>query len=755
MASERLNVTDVCDAVEFHESADGMALYGQAGRWAPSTQRGGKKMDYVTHLKPDGTYQPLREHEENVAALAGEFAAAFGAQEHGHRTGLLHDIGKYSANGQKRQRDPAHTAKVDHASAGAQMAWQMRDCVAAFAVAGHHGGLPDRGDKTNDGGGTLCARLNKHLTGGNDPSAWKTEIEIPAKARFPAWLAAEKDARRLAMYTRMLFSCLVDADYLDTETAIQGGQPRGEGETTERLLEKLNAHVAPWLEAPANELCAKRSAILARCLRGGEDERGLYTLTVPTGGGKTISSLAFALSHAAKHGLKRVIYVVPYTSIILQNTDVFDEVLGAENVLEHHSQVEFADDGEETSEAYRKRLACENWDAPVVVTTAVQFFESLYAAKTPKCRKLHNITNSVVIFDEAQTIPVPFLMPCVSAIGELVQHYGVTAVLCTATQPALGRLFKQLAPTLVQREIAPDPDGLFDDFRRVSFRREGVFTPEELAARLAEAEQVLCIVNTRKRAQQVYEGLPEEGRFHLSTLMIPTDREETLNVIRARLRTGQVCRVVSTSLVEAGVDVDFPSVWRELAGLDSILQAAGRCNREGKRSAAESVVHVFEAEGTPPHAMIQQREATTKVMGEFEEINTRPAIRAYFDRLLWVKGDDALDAERILNSERACTFRKTAEAFRLIDADTCTVYVPNEGNAEDIAQLRAGLYSRALIRRLGRSSVNVYQNEYKNLVFAGIVEDHQEDGFGILIQPDAYKPKCGLSTEAGDGFLSK
>lgn len=721
---------------------------------AVCTKKGKNGMDYVTHLKPDGTYQPLREHEENVAALAGEFAAAFGAQEHGHRTGLLHDIGKYSANGQKRQRDPAHTAKVDHASAGAQMAAQLGDPFAAFAVAGHHGGLPDRGDKMNDGGGTLWARLNKCLTGGNDPSAWKTEIEIPAKARFPAWLAAEKDARRLAMYTRMLFSCLVDADYLDTETAIQGGQPRGEGETLECLLEKLNAHVAPWLEAPANDLCAKRSEILARCLRGGEDERGLYTLTVPTGGGKTISSLAFALSHAAKHGMERVIYVIPYTSIIEQNADVFAKVLGEENVLEHHSQVEFADDGEETPEAYRKRLACENWDAPVVVTTAVQFFESLYAAKTSKCRKLHHIANSVVIFDEAQTIPVRFLMPCVSAIGELVQHYGVTAVLCTATQPALGKLLKQLAPTLVQREIAPDPDGLFDDFRRVSFRREGVFTPEELAGRLAETEQVLCIVNTRKRARQVYESLPEEGRFHLSTLMIPTDREETLNVIRARLRTGQVCRVVSTSLVEAGVDVDFPSVWRELAGLDSILQAAGRCNREGKRSAAESVVHVFEAEGDPPRSMRQQREAATEVMGEFEEINTRPAIRAYFNQLLWVKGDDALDEKRILNSERACTFRKTAEAFRLIDADTCTVYVPNEGNAEDIAQLCAGLYSRALVRRLGRSGVNVYRHEYEKLVSAAVVEDYGQDGFGILIQPDAYNSKCGLSTEAEDAFLS-
>ena len=714
-------------------------------------------MAYVTHLKPDGTYQPLKAHEENVAALAGKFAEAFGAKAHGERTGLLHDIGKYSDNGQKRQRDPEHTAKVDHATAGAQLAAQLGDYYAAYAVMGHHSGLPDTGDDSNEGGGTFWTRLNKRLTGGNDPSAWKTEIEIPTKIQFPAWLEAEKDVRRCAMYIRMLFSCLVDADYLDTETAIQGGQPRGKGETLERLLEKLNAHVAPWLEAPANDLCAKRSAILARCLRGGEDERGLYTLTVPTGGGKTISSLAFALSHAVKHGLRRVIYVVPYTSIILQNTDVFDEVLGEENVLEHHSQVEIPDDDEEeeTPEAYKKRLACENWDAPVVMTTAVQFFESLYAAKTSKCRKLHNIANSVVIFDEAQTLPLPFLIPCVSAIGELVQHYGVTAVLCTATQPALGRLFEQLAPTLVQHEIAPDPDGLFDDFRRVSFQREGIFTPEELAERLTETEQVLCIVNTRKCAQQVYEGLPEEGRFHLSTLMIPTDREKTLDVIRERLRNGQVCRVVSTSLVEAGVDVDFPSVWRELAGLDSILQAAGRCNREGRRSAAESVVHVFETEGEFPASMTQQREAATKVMEEFEEINTRPAIRAYFKQLLWVKGDEALDAKQILSSERACAFQSTAKAFHLIENNSYTVYVPNKKNAKDIAKLRAGEYNRSLIRRLGRSSVNVYQDEYKNLVFAGIVEDHKEDGFGILIQADQYKPKCGLSTEVKNAVIMR
>ena len=713
-------------------------------------------MEYVTHLREDGSYQPLKEHLEGTATRSAKFAASFGSSSHAERTALLHDIGKYSPNGQRRQRDPEHTAKLDHSTAGAKAAADLDDMHAAFAIAGHHGGLPDLGTRLSLDDGTLCARLNKKLTGGDDPSAWRSEISLPTGVQLtPPWLP-RNDVRLTAMYIRMLFSCLVDADFLDTERALSKEEkPRGIGDSMPALLEKLQAHVAKWLEEPKSDLCALRNEVLRRCLRGSEDPQGLYSLTVPTGGGKTVSSLAFALSHAVKHGMKRIIYVIPYTSIIDQNAKVFQEILGDENVVEHHSQVDLPDTDAETPDALRKRLACENWDAPVIVTTAVQFFESFYAAKPGRCRKLHNVANSVVIFDEAQTLPISLMRPCVSVIDQLVQHYGVTAVLCTATQPALGRLFKQLAPTLVQREIAPDPDGLFDDFRRVSFQREGVFTPEELAGRLAEVEQVLCIVNTRKRAQQVYERLPEEGRFHLSTLMIPTDREETLNVIRARLRNGQVCRVVSTSLVEAGVDVDFPSVWRELAGLDSILQAAGRCNREGKRSAAESVVHVFDAEGDPPRSMMQQREAATKVMGEFEEINTRPAIRAYFNRLLWVKGDDALDAKRILNSERACTFRKTAEAFRLIDADTCTVYVPNEGNAEDIAQLRAGLYSRALIRRLGRSSVNVYQNEYKNLVFAGIVEDHQEDGFGILIQPDAYKPKCGLSTEVGDGFLAK
>lgn len=703
-------------------------------------------MEFVTHRREDGTFQPLKEHIENVGERAAQFAAAFDAAEHGREAGLLHDIGKYSSKGQKRQRDPEHTAKVDHSSAGAQEAFRRKDPMAAFAVAGHHGGLPDMGGKSAADDGTLFARLNKTLSGGDDPSAWKQEIVLNGAPSMPEWAEKCRDGRVQAMYTRMLFSCLVDADFLDTEAALQGRQPRGGYASLEELLQKLQSHVAPWLKEPKNELCAKRSDILRRCLQGGEEEKGLFTLTVPTGGGKTVSSLAFALSHAVRHGMERIIYVIPYTSIIEQNAKVFAEILGEENVLEHHSQTEFADEtgDAETPEARRRRLACENWDAPVIVTTAVQFFESLYAAKTSRCRKLHNLADGVVIFDEAQTLPVPFLKPCISAIGELVRHYGATAILCTATQPELGRLFNELAPELSIQEIAPEPDELFEFFRRVSFQREEKLSNEELAARLTETEQVLCIVNTRKRAREIFQLLPEEGRFHLSTLMTPQDRKRVLDAVRERLKERKPCRVVSTSLVEAGVDVDFPAVWREVAGLDSILQAAGRCNREGKRPAAESIVHIFHADGRIPRMLKLNVAAAESVLHQFEEINTRPAIRAYFQQLLWAKGDAALDEKNILQSESAFTFRNTAEKFHLIDKNTLTIYIPSKADSGDIQALREKQFSKGLLRRLSQSAVNLYDTECQKLMENGALEMFAEDGYAILLNPNMYSDECGL-----------
>ena len=727
-----------------------------------------QREQFVTHRREDGSFQLLKEHLEGVARLAEQFARAIGTPKEGCRTGLGHDIGKYSCKGQRRQRDPEHAPRADHSTAGAKVALDIGDIPAAFAIAGHHGGLPDIGS----GEGTLAARRRKKLEGDDDPSAWRTEITLPTQTDLPAWADPRNapdplNQSEMAMYTRMLFSCLVDADFLDTERALRGEQMRGGGESLDALLEKLKSEVAPWLEKPRDELCARRNQVLLECLKGGEQPQGLYTLTVPTGGGKTMASLAFALSHARARGLERVIYVIPYTSIIEQTAEKFAKVLGEENVLAHYAQADLGDDPSDADNpaAERRRLACENWDAPVVVTTAVQFFESMFAAKTSRCRKLHNIARSVLIFDEAQTLPVNLLRPCVWAISRLVLRYGATAVLCTATQPALGRLFGEFAPELPIRELAPAPDGLFDFFRRVRFEREGTLSDELLASRLAAEHQALCIVNSRKRAREVFALLPAEGRYHLSTLMTAEDRTRTLDEIRARLSAGERCVVVSTSLVEAGVDVDFPTVWREMAGLDSILQAAGRCNREGLRPVQDSVVHIFTGEGHVSAGLRLRIAPAEFVLGRYPEINTREAVAAYFKMLIWAAGDKALDqpdlADQnkpgIMKLEGQLYFRQVAEAFHMIDDQgTRTVYIPTAGNAADLSALRLGEFSRELLRRLGKTAVSLPLYEYQSLVSSGAVEDHASDGFGILLNPEGYSPERGLDVhcEGGSALFS-
>lgn len=723
-------------------------------------------MEYVTHLREDGSYQPLKEHLEGTATRSAKFAASFGASSHAERTALLHDIGKYSPNGQRRQRDPEHTAKVDHSTAGAKAAADLGDMPAAFAIAGHHGGLPDLGTRSSLDDGTLCARLNKKLTGGDDPSAWRSEISLPTGVQpTPPWLP-RNDVRLTAMYIRMLFSCLVDADFLDTERALSKEEkPRGIGDSMPALLEKLQAHVAKWLEEPKSDLCALRNEVLRRCLRGSEDPQGLYSLTVPTGGGKTVSSLAFALSHAVKHDMKRIIYVIPYTSIIDQNAKVFREILGDENVVEHHSQVDLPDTDAETPDALRKRLACENWDAPVIVTTAVQFFESFYAAKPGRCRKLHNVANSVVIFDEAQTLPISLMRPCVSVIDQLVQHYGVTAVLCTATQPELLSIFSGFTAGNRIQELVPDPDALFSSLHRVTFQQDGTLSDEELAARIRQENAVLCIVNSRKQARSLYEALPEEERFHLSTLMNAIDRERTIATIRERLDKKQCCRVISTSLIEAGVDVDFPTVYRELAGLDSILQAAGRCNREGKEAAQDSIVHIYQTEHAVPPIMRPNIESCRTVLRLYaEDIGSRKAIHAYFCDLLFKRGEnqqrsrpvssenDLLDTSKTLSSEARFAFRETAEHFHFIDTDTVTVYIPTPENSEDIKALRDGHYSRELFRRLGRCGVSIYRREYQALCGIGGVTEIADAHCGILSDIKLYTPECGLQVSCTSGL---
>lgn len=485
---------------------------------------------YLGHRAEDGREQLLLDHLTGVARYAQAFADSFGAGALAYQIGLAHDAGKYSDKFQRRIRGAA--VQVDHSTAGAQLMIERRNAPAAYCIAGHHGGLPDGGGQYDQAQPTLSARKEKPV----EPydGFWREVTLEPAAFAPPTILGS--GGFTASFWIRMLFSCLVDADYLDTEAFMQGKKPpRGDYASIEELLARLYRYMEKNFKNPKGDLNRERCAILQACMDAGRQQSpGLFTLTVPTGGGKTVSSLAFALEHAKRHHLKRVIYVIPFTSIIDQTVSGFEKILGKENVLAHHSGVEYEDGEGNDSDQSRKKLAAENWDMPVVVTTAVQFFESLFSNKTSRCRKLHNIAQSVIIFDEAQTIPLPYLKPCVRAIAELTVNYRTSCVLCTATQPALGPLFAEVLPALQSRELCPPLN--YDVFRRVQYANLGKLCDEELASRLNGHTQVLCVVGLRKHAQTVFALLEQKGSVHLSTLMTPRHRRIMLRLIRRRLK---------------------------------------------------------------------------------------------------------------------------------------------------------------------------------------------------------------------------
>lgn len=723
---------------------------------------------YIAHIAKDKKTgqkreQSLLDHSKGVAKRCSAFAGEFGAGELGEVTGLFHDLGKYSKQWQEYIRlvsdenNNMKAKKVDHSTAGAKELMNKRLLDGAFCVAGHHTGLPDGGNKRNDtcDDSTLLGRMEKQLL---DYTNWQSEIK-----EFPQAVSLRtNDYMQFAFHIRMLYSCLVDADYLDTEDFMAEGKPRrNTGDSIDILWDKLHSHLKnKGFFEPKSPINVQRTSILNTCIEKAKQESGLYSLTVPTGGGKTIASLAFALNHARIKGKKRVVYVIPYCSIIDQTAKQFREILGEENVLEHHSGITYDTDEENvdySAPQTKKKLATENWDMPVVVTTAVQFFESLYANRSSKCRKLHNLANSVIIFDEAQMIPLPCLKPCVSAIGQLAKHYNTTAVLCTATQPALDDLFTELAPGLQRQEIIDNPEGLYNRFKRVTYKRLiNKLSDEDLAAQLQKEKQVLCIVNTRKGAQEVFNFLQGEGNFHLSTLMHPIHRQTVLEEVRKRLKEGLPCRLVSTSLIEAGVDVDFPAVYREQGGLDSVLQAAGRCNRENKRNRTDSVVTVFQSEHKVPEVFSRNISAMGEATQGADEMDNLATIARYFKSLISLSGTENLDKFEVLKAFEsgvegsALPFKTIAQKFRLIDSDTCTIYIPVENDKENqvlIAQLQNGEYSKNLFRNLGRYGVSVYKNHFKDLLQAGDITSVAEDT-AVLENTALYSEKTGLSLKA-------
>jgi len=718
----------------------------------------------------------LAEHLRAVARIASDYAGSFGSADWAYQAGIWHDLGKYRHRFQSYIRHAsgfdaeAHTkgeaGKAPHSTAGAVLAcdrFGIAGRVLAYLIAGHHAGL-------HDWFGSLDVRLASEDSRTELAESLAEQpptdiLDTPAFAPSLQGVPGGKDG--FALWVRMLFSCLVDADFLDTERYMDPvrAENRCNWPSLPTLLDVFNHYMAAKLrEAAPSHVNQVRAEVLRQCREKAKEKPGLFSLTVPTGGGKTLSSLAFALEHAKAHQKRRIIYVIPYTSIIEQTADIFRTILG-DAVIEHHSNA----DSEPAREDHKSRLACENWDAPVVVTTNVQFFESLFAARTSRCRKLHNIIDSVVVLDEAQLLPPEFLQPILDALNLLARHYGVTFVLSTATQPALAsrsyfdasKGFRGLDNVT---EIVDDPNALHAALKRVQIRLPQDWQRpvpwEELVTELAAKDSVLAIVNRRQDARDLWERMPA-GTLHLSALMCGEHRSHAIKTIKARLKDGIPTRVISTQLVEAGVDLDFPCVYRALAGLDSIAQAAGRCNREGRlaeQSRLGEVVVFIPPHPSPTGLLRKGEDACRSVLGAHQGSPLeRACLDRYFEKLYYACDLDSHDINGLLavdGNTLGVMFRSAADHFRLIANDdsvpVITLYRGPGGNDETVDALLATLRKqgpeRWLMRKLQRFTVSVHQQQAANLIRRGDIEE-LIPGLFLQVSDWLYDSSIGLLPE--------
>jgi CRISPR-associated endonuclease/helicase Cas3 len=723
---------------------------------------------YLAHVKQDdhGLWKihELDEHLREVAKLAEKMAATFGASDWAKLAGLWHDLGKYRSAFQNYIKkasgyDPeAHIengqGRVDHSTAGALHALEKLPVIGrvlAYLIAGHHAGLPDW-DRVEAGASALSVRLDE-----GKKKNYLAEVltnAVPDDILNVATPAAKPlgGSEGLHLWIRMLFSCLVDADFLDTETFMSPEKTDERGSFVS--LELLKSHFDKFIknktdaaeDTPVNRI---RGSILHDCRNAAQGTKGIYTLTVPTGGGKTLSGMAFALGHAVRHGMSRIIVAIPYTSIIEQTAEQYRQVFG-DAVLEHHSNLDT------NKESSKSRLAAENWDSPIVVTTNVQLLESLFSAKASRCRKLHNIANSVIVIDEAQLLPPEFLQPVLDVLRQLVEHYGVTLVLSTATQPALATRKSAHGKTLLKgldnaKEIISDVPALYQSLNRVNVEKPDDMnirvTWESLVENLKQHDSVLAIVNTRKDCRQLFELMPKDT-IHLSALMCGEHRSKVIAEIKHKLKAGESVRVVSTQLVEAGVDLDFPVVYRALAGLDSIAQAAGRCNREGKLEKGKIVV--FVPPSTPPKGMLTFGDQATRSVwhDRHDDLLSQQLYESYFQQYFGsVDVDQNRICELLYQDAQQCViqFRSAAEKFRLIDdKDTSSILIPYGFRAEGLIRaLKFGDMSKRILRQLQRYSVTVYENEFRKLRDMGVIEQIQPDIWAVCVT-NAYDEKCGL-----------
>ncbi len=703
--------------------------------------------------QPPETWQPLDEHLHAVARRGAEFATSFSSSDWAWNAGWLHDLGKATNAFQKyllrcNELDDsdydADGSESNHASTGAAFAedvLKLPGRTLAYLLAGHHAGLPDW-HSAETGNAALPCRLPEGRKNLTFIRAYAEEIhkELRPLARPPDFV---RQPERFHFWMRMIFSCLVDADFLNTEedgdpskAALRGVFPNL-GSLADRFFQALEKLETDAVRSDVNKI---RAEIRRACEAAAARPSGLFSLTVPTGGGKTLSAMAFALRHALQHGKQRVIYVIPYTSIIEQTANILASIFGREQVVEHHSNLAPA------RETERSQMAAENWDAPIIVTTNVQFFESLYAAKPGRCRKLHNLVNSVVVLDEAQLLPPELLTPCLDALNQLVQCYRVTLVLATATQPALPKL-------LPATEIIPANMRLYERLKRTD-----ILLPKDMKAQqdwpavadqLQQHEQVLCVVNTRRDCYDLFKLMPA-GTIHLSALMCGAHRSTVIRWIKARLRRGLPTRVISTQLVEAGVDLDFPAVYRALAGLPSIAQAAGRCNREGKLNASAQLgqVHVFVPPKPAPPGLLRKGEDVTKEMSALPGFDPQQpeTFTRYFELLYPRLNDTGSEFHDLLvrdvNPKLEIQFRTAAAEFKLIDDKAQQAVLVDYGRCKTwLDQVRTIGPTRKNMRALQRNTVNISKPAFDAAVRTGFVAELAP---GVWLWQGAYKRDTGL-----------
>lgn len=716
----------------------------------------------ISHLKQidsDWLIQTNEEHSKGVASLARDFTAKFGFGSIGYIMGMLHDKGKEKHDFQKYIRvtsgyDPNAGSWHDksHAYVGGLIAKEMYPKIFSLLgnpIMGHHRGLYDYIDLERE-----CEK---------DIPKEVSSSDIDEAISLPSWfrpnVLQENDIHHVE---RMLYSCLVDADFLDTERFMQPEEARQRGSETSlaALLPKLNEYLAHFGE-PTTDVNKIRCEVQQACKMESQGEKGFYSLTVPTGGGKTLSSLVWALRHAVCHGMKRIIISIPYTSIIVQTASILKEIFGPENVLEHHSNFDYENVKDDKLRSQYK-LATENWDYPIIVTTNVQLFESMFSNKPSDCRKLHNICNSVIILDEVQTLPTGFLQPIVDTLKTYQKIFGVSVLFTTASQPILGGTDNK-PKSIIEgcnprtrfegvehiREIIPNGLNLHEKLRRVKLSIDNeAKTYDEIAEQLSRHQRVLCIVNTRKDAKEIFDRLPKEGvTLHLSRMMCPDHVNDTIAKVKDALKDDRnsIIRVVATQLIEAGVDIDFPVVYRQEAGLDSVLQAAGRCNREGKNGICTT--YVFTIKGQIPYGTIKDGNNARISLDSDSDWFAPSTMTNYFEQL-YCRCDtfDAKDIKHYLYKPKELMFDTAALIFHLIDDNTTPVIINWKESLELVEQLKAEGPSYRLMKKLSKYSVNVRKGDLKKLAESGTIETLIE-GIFVIRDSAQYSKDVGLLSD--------